>query len=53
MGVFNLKLILFFLIIISAGYLISKFPEESLLISGLAIIIIIGLWLHQAYQDKK
>lgn len=49
----NGKSILLLGIIVGAGYLASKFPDESVLIGGIAIIIVIGIWVHQSYIQNK
>lgn len=45
------KIMLLLAIIIGCGYLVSKFPDQSILIGSLAIIILIGYWLYQAYHQ--
>lgn len=51
MGWLTKKALLFFAIIIATGYLVSNFPDESILIGSIAIIIVIGIWMHQANQE--
>lgn len=52
-SLFNPKLLLGLAFIIAAGYLVSKFPDESVLIIGIAAIIIIGIWIYQAYVKPE
>lgn len=47
------KVILIVLIIIGAGYFSSKFPDEAILIGGISLIVIIGMWLMQITKENE
>ena len=51
--IFNVKIILFLIIIVLAGYLSSKFPDEAVLVCGVSIIIVIGIWLLQIEDESN
>lgn len=51
MRFFNPKLLLTGGIIIGIGYLVSQFPDESVLIIGISMVILIGYWLNDAYKN--
>ena len=51
--IFNIKTILILVIMIGAGYLTSKFPYEGVLIGGICIILVIGIWLLQAERENE
>jgi len=50
---FNPKLLLWLFIIVGAGYLSSKFPDQAVLIGGIAIVIVIGMWMLQAEKEDN
>lgn len=45
------KTLLLLFIIIGCGYLVTKFPDESILIGGIGIVCVMGIWLWQAYHS--
>jgi hypothetical protein len=51
--IFNVKTILLLIIIVGAGYLSSKFPDEAVLIWGCLSIIVIGIWMLQANKEQR
>ena len=51
--ILNVKTILIVFIIILSGYLTSEFPDESILIGGCSIIIVIGIWLMQIEKENE
>lgn len=51
--IFNVKMILFIVIIIATGYLSSQYPDEAILIGGCAIVLIIGIWLLQVTKENE
>jgi uncharacterized BrkB/YihY/UPF0761 family membrane protein len=51
--IFNLKTIITLLILIGFGYLVSKFPDQSVVFGGIGIIILIGIWLLQAEKEQE
>lgn len=53
MNLLSGKILIPFGVIIGTGYLVSKFPDESVLIGGIAMIIIIGLWIFQAQEERN
>jgi len=38
---------------VGAGYLSSKFPDQAVLIGGIAIVLVIGMWMLQAEKDNE
>jgi len=44
-----MKLILFLIILCSGVYLVYSFPDYSILIISIAVILLIGYWLKEAY----
>lgn len=52
-NIFNIKTLLFLGIIIASGYLVSKYPDYSILTIGIAIILVIGIWLLQVERDNN
>ena len=46
----NVKTFLILFILIALSYLIKGFPEESVLILSIALIIVIGFWIIQAQK---
>lgn len=51
--IINIRIILMLLIISGIGYLVSKFPDEGVLVIGIGAIIIIGIWLLQANKENE
>ena len=51
--IFNVKSLLLLGIIIAAGYLCSEFPEQSILVGGISIILVIGIWLLQIEKENE
>ena len=47
--IFSMKLILFLIILCSGVYLVYSFPDYSILIISIAVILLIGYWLKEAY----
>lgn len=50
--IINVKFLLIIVVIVLTGYLCSRFPDESILIGGIAIIIVIGIWMMQLTKDE-
>lgn len=51
--IFTAKRMLILFIILCSGYLTSKFPDESILIGGISIIIVIAIWLLQIEKENE
>lgn len=51
--ILNIRTILLLLIISGIGYLVSKFPDEGVLVIGIGAIIIIGIWLVQLTKENE
>lgn len=51
--IINIRTILMLLIISGIGYLVSKFPDEGVLVLGIVAIIIIGVWLLQLNKENE
>lgn len=49
----NKKSLIFLALLVTCGFLVSKYPEEVVIIVGICAIIVIGTWLYQAYQEKR
>lgn len=50
--ILNTKTLLLLIILIGAGYLSSKFPDEAIIICGIGIILVIGIWMLQANKEN-
>lgn len=51
--IFNPKFLLLVGIVIAVGYLASKFPDQAILIGGIAIILGIGFLMFQAEKERE
>lgn len=51
--IINIRTILMLLIISGIGYLVSKFPDEGVVLIGIGVILIIGVWLLQVEKDHE
>jgi len=50
--IFNVKTLLWLFIIVGAGYLCSEFPDEAILIGGVSLVLVIGIWLMQIEKES-
>lgn len=51
--ILNGKVLLWLFIIVGSGYLSSKFPDQAVLIGGIAIVLVIGMWMLQAEKAEN
>ena len=45
--IFNARTMLLLVIVVGSGYLASKFPDEAVVIAGIGLVIVVGLWMQQ------
>lgn len=53
MKILNVKTILFLIVIVLAGYLSTEYPDEAVLVCGVSIILVIGVWLLQIEKENE
>ena len=47
----NIKSAVFLALLVGFGYLFKKFPDESVLLLGISAVLVIGMWLYQAFGE--
>jgi hypothetical protein len=50
-GRIGLKLIVFLIVLSGMIYFIYSFPEQSILVISIGLILLIGIWLKEAYGE--